>query len=40
MNLFELIRSRITAPARSFLIKGDGVEHWTADCPRELIVAA
>jgi malonyl-CoA/methylmalonyl-CoA synthetase len=24
MNLFELIRSRITAPARSFLIKGDG----------------
>ena len=24
MNLFELIRSRITAPARNFLIKGDG----------------
>jgi malonyl-CoA/methylmalonyl-CoA synthetase len=24
MNLFELIRSRITAPGRSFLIKGDG----------------
>jgi malonyl-CoA/methylmalonyl-CoA synthetase len=24
MNLFELIRSRITAPARSFLMKGDG----------------
>jgi len=24
----------------TFLVKADGVEHWTADCPRELIVPA
>jgi Xaa-Pro aminopeptidase len=24
----------------TFLVKDDGVEHWTADCPRELIVPA
>ena len=24
----------------TFLVKEDGVEHWTADCPRELVVAA
>jgi len=23
----------------TFLLKADGVEHWTADCPRELVVA-
>ena len=22
----------------TFLVKTDGVEHWTADCPRELVV--
>ena len=22
----------------TFLLKADGVEHWTADCPRELVV--
>jgi hypothetical protein len=22
----------------TFLVKADGVEHWTVDCPRELIV--
>ncbi|MCC6194262.1 MAG: aminopeptidase P family protein [Burkholderiales bacterium] len=24
----------------TFLVKADGVEHWTANCPRELVVAA
>jgi hypothetical protein len=22
----------------TFLVKSDGVEHWTKDCPRELVV--
>ena len=22
----------------TFLVKADGVEHWTTDCPRELVV--
>jgi hypothetical protein len=33
----------VTLPAHhtedTFLLKADRVEHWTADCPRELVVA-